>query len=43
MKYFEVIAKCGHVGKNNCIFITFACAAENGKESSTITKTRSGM
>ena len=32
MKYFEVIAKCGHVGKNKCIFITFACAAENGKE-----------
>lgn len=32
MKYFEVIAKCGHVGKKNCIFITFACAAENGKE-----------
>ena len=28
MKYFEVIAKCGHVGKNKCIFITFACAAE---------------
>ncbi|MCQ2386140.1 MAG: hypothetical protein MJ078_05660 [Clostridia bacterium] len=32
MKYFEVIAKCGHVGKNKCIFITFACAAEDGKE-----------
>ena len=32
MKYYEVTAKCGHVGKNNCIFITFACAAENGKE-----------
>ena len=32
MKYYEVTAKCGHVGKNNCIFITFACAAESGKE-----------
>lgn len=32
MKYYEVTAKCGHVGKNNCIFITFACVAESGKE-----------
>ena len=32
MKYYEVIAKCGHVGKGKCVLITFACAAENGKE-----------
>ena len=32
MKYFEVIAKCGHVEKNYCVFVNFACVAENGKE-----------
>lgn len=31
MKYFEVIAKCGHVGKKYCVFVNFACVAENGK------------
>lgn len=32
MKYFEVEAKCGHVGKNKCTLIRFATVAENGKE-----------
>lgn len=32
MRYFEVEAKCGHVGKMNCIFIQFAVAAKDGKE-----------
>lgn len=32
MKYFEVEAKCGHVGINRCILITFACIARDGKE-----------
>lgn len=30
--YFAVEAKCGHVGKDKCIFIWFAVKAENGKE-----------
>ena len=29
--YFEVQAKCGHVGKGKCIFIYFAVKAENKK------------
>ena len=32
MRYYEVIAKCGHVGKGKYVLITFACVAENGKE-----------
>ena len=32
MKYFEVEAKCGHVGINRCILITFACIARDGKD-----------
>ena len=32
MDYFKVVAKCGHVGRNKCIWITFATMAENGKE-----------
>lgn len=31
MKYYKVIAKCGHVGKRNYIPIAFAVAAESGK------------
>ena len=31
-KYFKVEAKCGHVGHGKCIWITFATAAEDGKE-----------
>ena len=35
MKYFEVEAKCGHVGMNKCILVTFACVARDGKEAAT--------
>ena len=31
-KYFKVEAKCGHVGRGKCIWITFAATADNGKE-----------
>lgn len=39
MRYYEVIAKCGHVGKGKCVLITFACAAENGKEAAAKART----
>ena len=32
MKYYKVIAKCGHVGKNKYIEITFPVVAENAKK-----------
>ena len=38
MRYFAVTAKCGHVGKNKCIPITFACFAEDGKEAAAKTR-----
>lgn len=31
-KYFKVEAKCGHVGRGKCIWITFVTIAENEKE-----------
>ena len=31
-RYFKVEAKCGHVGRGNCIWITFATTAETAKE-----------
>ena len=31
-KYFEVNAKCGHVGRTNCIWIRFAVVAESRKD-----------
>ena len=31
-KYYEVIAKCGHVGRKNYIPVKFAVIAESGKE-----------
>ena len=31
-KYYEVIAKCGHVGRKNYIPVKFAVVAESGKE-----------
>ena len=31
-KYFEVEAKCGHVGKTNCVWIRFAVVAESRKD-----------
>lgn len=36
MKYYEVKAKCGHVGRNNYIIINFAVAAENGRDAAKI-------
>lgn len=32
MKYYDVEAKCGHVGRNNYIIKHFFVSAENGKE-----------
>ena len=32
IRYFAVETKCGHVGKNKCIYIWFAVKAENGKQ-----------
>lgn len=32
IRYFAVETKCGHVGKDKCIYIWFAVKAENGKE-----------
>lgn len=31
-KYFEVEAKCGHVGRTNCVWIRFAVVAESRKD-----------
>lgn len=31
-KYFEVIAKCGHVGRTRCVLINFAVKAESKAE-----------
>ena len=39
MKYFSVTAKCGHVGKWNCIWIDFAVAAESAAEAAQKAKT----
>ena len=30
-KYFEVVAKCGHVGRCSCVMIHFAVVAADGK------------
>lgn len=38
MKYYAVEAKCGHVGRNNCIIITFPIIAENGKAAAKATR-----
>ena len=34
IKYFKVIAKCGHVGKGNYVPVAFAVKAESRKEAS---------
>lgn len=34
--YYEVIAKCGHVGRKHYVPIKFAVIAENGKEAAKI-------
>lgn len=31
-KYFEVVAKCGHVERRNCIMIHFAVVAYDGRQ-----------
>ena len=31
-KYFEVKAKCGHVGRTSCVWIRFAVVAESRKD-----------
>ena len=31
-KYFEVEAKCGHVGRTSCVWIRFAVVAESRKD-----------
>lgn len=38
MKYYEVLAKCGHVGKNNYIIKSFGVYAESGKEAAIIAR-----
>lgn len=37
-KYFKVLAKCGHVGRNNYIEKWFYIKAENGKEAAKIVR-----
>ncbi|MBR1676236.1 MAG: hypothetical protein IJ706_02885 [Clostridia bacterium] len=36
--YYEVIAKCGHVGKRNYVPIKFAVKTESGKEAAAIVR-----
>lgn len=36
--YYEVITKCGHVGKKHYVPIKFAVIAENGKEAAKIVR-----
>lgn len=38
IKYFAVETKCGHVGRKNCIIITFPIIAVNGKEAARIAR-----
>lgn len=38
MKYYEVEAKCGHVGRNNYILKRFYICAINGKEAARIAR-----
>ena len=38
IKYFAVEAKCGHVGRKNCIIITFPVIADNKKEAARKTR-----
>lgn len=32
MRFYAVEAKCGHVGKMNCVWVRFAVKADSGKE-----------
>ena len=38
MKYFKVVAKCGHVGRNKYLLKTFYQKAENKKEAAKIVR-----
>lgn len=38
MKYFIVTAKCGHVGRSNCILVDFPVAAEDAKSATGIAR-----
>lgn len=38
MNYYEVIAKCGHVGRNKYVPIKFGIMAESGKEAARIVR-----
>lgn len=38
MRYFKVIAKCGHVGRNNYILKVFYQSATDGKEAAKIVR-----
>jgi hypothetical protein len=37
-KYFSVKAKCGHVGKMNCVWVDFAVTAESAKEAAMVAR-----
>ena len=37
-KYYKVLAKCGHVGRNRYIIKSFYVKAENGKEAAKIVR-----
>lgn len=37
-KYYKVLTKCGHVGRNGYVPIQFAIVAENGKEAAKIAR-----
>ena len=38
IKYFAVEAKCGHVGRKNCIIITFPIVADDRKDAARIAR-----
>ena len=37
-KYFKVVTKCGHVGRQHYVPVAFAVQAENGKEAAKIAR-----
>lgn len=37
-RFYEVCCKCGHVGRDNYILITFAICAENGRKAADIAR-----
>ncbi len=38
LKYFKVVAKCGHVGRKQYVPVAFAVVAETGKEAAKIAR-----